>query len=66
MNELCIRCELVPAEDPYWPECEACWQLTCDEVHEAWAADPIHQRMEREGIDFVTAVQREARSRGLR
>jgi hypothetical protein len=34
-------------------------------VEEAWREDVIHQRMKREGIDFVTAVEREARSRGI-
>jgi hypothetical protein len=64
-GDVCFLCEAEPISWPGTGMCDACFQATADAEHEAWANDPVHQRMAREGIDFCTAVEREAKARKL-
>jgi hypothetical protein len=35
VTDLCIRCGAAPATPVEWPHCEPCYQIVCDEVHQA-------------------------------
>lgn len=58
MTDLCIRCGALPATDSGWPHCEDCYQLACNEAHEAecdmWDAERDAERRTRRAFVPLT------------
>jgi hypothetical protein len=66
-DPLCERCGVVPAARGDWMHCEECYQIVCNEIHEAWVKlregeetaerDEIGRLMETLDLSFVEAVE---------
>lgn len=75
MTDLCIRCGAAPVWPGDWLHCVPCFQIVCNEIHEAecelrerdaYEPDAIGRLMMDEGLGFIEAVERLAHERGLK